>query len=125
MRKRSEEIVGRFQPENGITPLDPFTNFRIRGEICFYLIENPFENLPPEDKPISLKGLNGKFIGTDDTFIHSPSLRERIISNCLDINKEKYLKYREVKRIDMRTRILLEQDGNQNNVLQNFDPENI
>ena len=33
MRKRIEEIIGRFHPENGITPRDPQTNNRIYDEI--------------------------------------------------------------------------------------------
>lgn len=54
MRKRIEEIIGRFHPENGITPRDPQTNNRIYDEISFYRIKNPFEQIPEQGKPISL-----------------------------------------------------------------------
>jgi len=108
MRKRCDEIVGRFHPENGITPRDPLSNNRIIGEIEFYLISNPFEQLPSEGKKINLQGVHGRFIGTDNTFIHSNQLRETIMSQCLDCNRDKFLKYREIKRMDMRTRILLD-----------------
>ena len=75
MRNNSGNIINRFHPENGITPVDPTTGSRIVGEINFYLIENPFESeVPPEDKPISLNGLSGKFIGTDNTFVNNPQL---------------------------------------------------
>lgn len=107
-KKRGEEYVGRFHHECGVTALNPLTNNRLIGEIEFYFIENPYlqieppESRYPRNQPLSLKGVSGKFIGSDYNFIYSSHLRQIVLSNCIEENKSVYMKFQDYKSIDFR-----------------------
>lgn len=116
VRSTDGELVGRFEQGNGVTVLDPITGYRIYGEIELFMIENPFANdkdVLASRKSICLNGLSGSFIGTDHTFLHSSKLQETILSECIEQNKEKYLKFPVSQRVNYTIRHLLNQDENQ------------
>ena len=81
-RKKGQSLVGRFDLEASLpmTALNPLTNNRIIGEVEFFFIENPFlkiepkEDRYPKDKPLSLSGCKGVFIGSDYSYTSSPEL---------------------------------------------------
>lgn len=65
--------------------MDPDTKKRLIDEVEFYMIENPYLNMIiPRNKPISLEGLRGVYIGSDYDFINSSELRKTIFSNCIE-----------------------------------------
>ena len=101
-KKKNEEFIGRFHHLYPITAVNPLTNSRIIGEVLFFKIENPYLKLPgskeeryPKDQSLSLKGIKAEFIGSDYTFTHSDVLRRTILSNCIEANREVYLKFYE------------------------------
>ena len=105
--------------ENAVTPKIPFLENRLIGEVQFYLIENPFLKIEPPSarfpigKPINLNGLYGTFLGTDHHFIHSETVRNLIISNCIEDNKQKYLSFSAVKRPDLLIQYMLDNHENE------------
>ena len=50
--------------------------------------------------------MKGQFVGTDYNFEHSSSLRSLVFNNCLESNKEVYLKFKQHK-VDHRVQRLL------------------
>ena len=127
VRRRDGQLVGRFEQDNGMTVLDPITGNRIYGEIELFIIENPFKedkDVLASGKPISLNGLSGSFIGTDHTFLHSSKLQDTIMSQCIEQNKETYLKFPVHQRLNYTVRQLLNQDENQYQQ-QNIRPESL
>lgn len=63
------------------------------------MIRNPFLKGPsdrfPEDTILDLDGIKGEFIGTDSFFPISPKLQSVICNNCLEVNKDEYLRFAE------------------------------
>lgn len=108
-------MVGRFDIEATLpmTALNPLTNNRIIGEVEFFMIENPYlkiepkEERYPKDKPLSLSGCKGVFIGSDYSYTSSPDLVQTIKENCLT-NAEDYLKFQDFRAIDQTIMRLLE-----------------
>lgn len=97
-----------------ITAANPLTNSRIIGEVLFFKIENPYLKLSgskeeryPKDQSLSLKGIKAEFIGSDYTFTHSDVLRRTILTNCIEANREAYLRFYEYK-VDLTIQRLLD-----------------
>ena len=61
----------------------------------------------PKDQSLSLKGIKAEFIGSDYTFTHSDSLRRTILTNCIEANREAYLRFYEYK-VDQTIQRLLD-----------------
>ena len=41
-------------------------------------------------------------MGSDYNFIYSPSMRKKVMDNCLDDNRETYMRFQEYRPIDWR-----------------------
>ena len=90
-RKKGQTLVGRYDKESSLpmTALNPLTNNRIVGEVEFFFIENPYlkiepkEDRYPKNRPLSLSGCKGVFIGSDYSYCNSPNLVQTIKDNCL------------------------------------------
>ena len=113
-KKKDGEFIGRFHHLYPITAVNPLTNNRIIGEVLFFKIENPYLKLPgskeeryPKDQSLSLKGIKAEFIGSDYTFTHSDVLRRTILTNCIEANREAYLRFYEYK-VDLTIQRLLD-----------------
>lgn len=103
-KKKDGEYIGRFHSKHPFTADNPLTKKRIVGEVLFFKIENPYlkieggkEDRYPQGKTLSLKGTKAEFIGSDYTFTCSESLRREIMMNCVEENRETYLKFYEYK----------------------------
>ena len=98
-KKRGEEIIGRFDPEYSFPSLNPLTNNRIIGEVELFLIENPYlkvfpkESRYPVGQTLVIRGVTGKFIGSDYNYVNSEFLRQTILENCIEENKMAYIKF--------------------------------
>lgn len=65
----------------------------------FYLIENPFlaiadpEERYPKDKSLDISLVKGTFMGTDYSFSFSKKMQDTIIGNCIDYNRDGYMRF--------------------------------
>lgn len=92
-------------------------------EVEFYMIENPY-HLCKEDKPqdielIKLDNLKAEFIGSDYNFPLSAKLQTLVFTNCLDTDRDVYLRFSEFKQIDYQIQILLNSNGLDQGTAQN------
>ncbi len=65
------------------------TNQQIIGEVEYFIVRNPYLNLPaegryPSDESLSLLGIKAEFLGTDFNYIYSEQMRKEITDNCLE-----------------------------------------
>ena len=105
-KKKNDEFIGRFHQTHSISAKNPLTNSRLIGEIEFYLIENPYlqiadpsERYPP-NKSLDITGLKGVFMGSDFSFCQSKKMQDMILSNCLQANRDVYLRFHDYTGID-------------------------
>ena len=116
-KKRGDEYIGRFHPDNATCALNPLTNNRINGEVAFYLVENPYLKIEPKEdrypkgKTLPLDGIKGVFIGTDYNFTFSSKLRTTIFHNCIEENRHLYMKFQDYRSVDWRIQRLLASNG--------------
>ena len=130
-RRKGPILVGRFDRETSLpmTALNPLTNNRIIGEVEFFFIENPYLKIEPKekryptDKPLSLHGCKGIFIGSDYSYIHSPNLVQTIKDNCLT-DAQDYLNFQNFRNIDRTIQRLLESNGQGEDGMSVIDAEN-